>query len=298
MTIAAGFHCQDGVLLCADSMYVGGTKVHQPKLFGYVVGGQEVVDSCSFAIALAGHENYGKMAIEDCVEEIKNCPADRRSARNIKQALRKAVKKINDDYVDTRPESHERENAKFDLIIAAWLPRGGGLRMFKSSGPAVLDADSYHCTGIGAYLGDYLMHNVFNRSMRVQDAALLAIQALSATKAYDSNCGGDTQFITISPGGALSNVVPYDVHTSEGYISDFERASRKLLFALGNLNLDDGDFRAECGEFIIEVDRLRAFWRGAGFDYMAKMLEILKEAKQSAPGSTTHDPKSQPPSRE
>jgi hypothetical protein len=175
-------------------------------------------ESCSLGFALAGHEDFGKMAIDDCVEKVLACPAGERTMRNVGIALRAAIKAINDDYVDKKPTS-ERELAKFELIIGAWLPLAGGLNLFRTRGSAVNSAGSYHCTGVGAYLGDYLMRNVFDpRSMNIRDAVVLAIQALGAAKSYDANCGGDTQFLTIAPDGRISPTVPYDIHTSESYI--------------------------------------------------------------------------------
>jgi 20S proteasome alpha/beta subunit len=158
-------------------------------------------------------------------------------------ALRKAIKTINDTYIDTRPDA-EKEAAKFELIIGVWtqLPNPGELQLLKSSGPALLSAGDYHCTGIGAYLGDYLMRNIFSPAMRIKDTALLAIQALAAAKAYDANCGGDTQFMTISVTGAVSRVIPYDIYSSEKYIADFEQMSRHRLFDIGNDDISETMF--------------------------------------------------------
>ena len=67
MTIVAGFCAADGIVLAGDTMYSGGAKIHQPKLFSYSVALGE--NPCSLAFALTGNEAYGKMAIEDCVDE-------------------------------------------------------------------------------------------------------------------------------------------------------------------------------------------------------------------------------------
>jgi hypothetical protein len=301
VTIIAGFHVQNGILLAADTMYTGGTKIHQPKLFGYTLNGN-TPESCSLVFALAGHENYGKMAIDDCVDEILSCEPKLRTLKAVKKALRKAVKAINDEYVDTRPDPTEKEFAKFDLIIGAWLPVAGGLQMFRSSGPAVLSAGHYHCTGIGAYLGDYLMRNVFTdtmaRTMKIKAAALLAIQALGAAKTYDSNCGGDTQFMRISPGGMLSPVVPYDVHTSEYYISEFESFSRKLLFNIGDADISDKDFDTWLSAFAENMRRIRACWKGQGFDYLSRQLSQLTGAAPPNPQPPKAGPTPQQPSQE
>jgi hypothetical protein len=301
VTIIAGFHVQNGILLAADTMYTGGTKIHQPKLFGYSLNAN-TPESCSLVFALAGHENYGRMAIDDCVEELLSCEPKLRTLKAVKRAFRKAVKAINDEYVDTRPDPAEKEAARFDLIIGAWLPMAGGLQMFKSSGPAVLWAGRYHCTGVGAYLGDYLMRNVFTdevaRTIKIKSAALLAIQALGAAKTYDSNCGGDTHFMTIYPGGMMSPVVPYDVHSSERYISEFEILARKLLFNIGDADMSDTDFDKWLSSFTDETRRIRAFWKGQGFDYLSRQLSQLRGEVPPDPQPPTGDPTPQPPSPE
>jgi hypothetical protein len=119
MTIAAGFCVEDGILLASDTMYVGGSRVYQGKLFTYLNG--NTPDECSLVFALAGHENFGRMAIEDCVQLLLDCPGEQRSLRKITTIFRDAVKAINDQYVDTRPD-YERHDAKFELIIAGWFP--------------------------------------------------------------------------------------------------------------------------------------------------------------------------------
>lgn len=287
MTIIAWFRVQDGILLCADSMYTGGTKVHQPKLFPFSIGNPGGERSCSFVFALAGHGNFGKMAIEDCVDALSSLGNDRCTMRNVKKALRTAVRQINTEYVDTRPDAAEREASRFDLIIASWLPLAAGLRMFRTSGPAVLPSADYHCTGMGAYLGDYLMRNVFSSSMGLKNAALLAIQALSAAKTYDASCGGDTQFITIKLGGEFSAVVPFDIRTSESYVSRFECISRDMLFDVGNKDMSEVDFETRLEEFTEEIRSIRAMWVGASWDYMQKHIaNIIATAKQG-PQETT-----------
>jgi len=281
MTIAAGFVAQDGILLAADTMYTGGAKIHQPKLFGFNFSAN-TPSSSTFVFALAGHEDFGKMAIEDCVGALRDCPTSEHSLKTVRGLLRKSVKSIKEEYVDKAP-SAERETSKFELIIGAWLPLAGGLNLFRTKGSAVNDAGSYHCTGYGAYLGDYLMRNIFTPTMRLKDAALLAIQALGAAKAYDASCGGDTQFMTIFPGGRLSALTPYDVHTSESYISEFEVLSRKLLFNIADADMDDKQFVAWFDAFSDEVRRIRAFWRGAGMTYLSERFSRFTTGDQPSP---------------
>ena len=290
MTIAAGFRVQDGILLCSDSLYTGGTRAYQQKLFGYLLNGN-TPDMCTLAFALAGHENNGKMAIEECVDEVLDCPPEVRSLKKVKRALRKAVKSIYGEYVDCRPEA-EKEASRFELIIGAWLPRGGGLKLFKSSGPAVLGADNYHCTGVGAYLGDYLMRDMAARnvpSMRMEDAALLSIRALTATKRYDAYCGGPTQFLRISNEGQLSNAVPYNIQDSETYVTEFEDAARRLLFKIGGIDDTDVGFDWQLESFVEEIKRIRKNWKSGNAPEFQRFMDRLHEFRPAAQSTPDTD---------
>jgi 20S proteasome alpha/beta subunit len=229
MTIVAGFCAADGIVLAGDTMYSGGAKIHQPKLFSYSVALGE--NPCSLAFALTGNEAYGKMAIEDCVDEVRSAVSEERTIKSVKRALRKTIKRINEEYVDRRPEG-ERESVRLDLIIAASVPPDG-LSLFKTHGAAVVAVRDYHCAGNGWYLGDYFMRNVFVRSMSMPEVVLLAVQAFWAVKSYDGTCGGDTQFLMMLPGGEVTVPVPYDITRLEGHMAEFEKTQPWVALKTG-----------------------------------------------------------------
>src|SRR5271170_6684014 len=66
MTIAAGFKCSDGIVLCADSQMTAsdGTKYNAPKIFSY---SENQVDA---VFAFAGSEVFSKMCIERLAKRI------------------------------------------------------------------------------------------------------------------------------------------------------------------------------------------------------------------------------------
>jgi hypothetical protein len=258
MTIAAGFRVKDGILVCADTQYTGGVKVHQAKVFRYEIGTGQ--DSCALAFALAGHEVYGKMAIEDCAEEIEKCLGVR-SLRAVKGLLRKAVKKIALEYVDSRPDLSDRDASRFELVIAAWLPHCGGLNLFRASGPGLILVDNYYCAGSGAYIADYFVRLAFNRHMSLENAVLMATQALSAAKSYDASCGGDSEFILLSSEGKLSKVATYNARNSESFINAYDSMARDFLFRVGAHQMPDQDFDLYVKAFAENAKIIRDSWR-------------------------------------
>jgi 20S proteasome alpha/beta subunit len=299
MTIVAGFRVKDGIVLCGDTMYTGGMKIHQPKLCSATLADSpDSVDRLSIAFALAGNEANARMAIEDCLEGINEIPTEKRNLRNITKSIRSAVLKINRDYVDGHSEA-EKYGLQFGLIIGAWVPRGG-YRLWATAGSGIISQEAYYCQGTGEYLGHYLIRPMFKMSMSITETVLLAIQTIAAVKKYDPNCGGDTQFVTITEGGALSAEVPYSALGVEGHIESFERMCRQLLFDVADKNLDAAGFDLKLGAFIGYTKALRESFAGRGFNYI---VEVLKKAAEKAsmqlnPQPTTGGQSPQPPSPE
>jgi hypothetical protein len=285
MTITAGFCTRDGLLFCADSLYMGGSKAHQQKLFGWRVD-QNTPHACSIVFGLAGHEDNSKMAIEDCLEAFAKCPPAERTGKNVRDIFRNVIGEIHQRYVSARPKD-EQDNASFYLIIGAWLPLAGGCRMFKSSGPAVTSAEPYHCTGSGYYLGDFFMKQLANRNMTLRHATLLAIQGISAAKGHDAYCGGPTQFMTISNTGQLSNAVPYNTHDTELYVNRFEGEARTLLFDLANTTSTDEEFQHSLDHFLGHVWRIRHYWKTGVNPQYQHLVDLINSTglKQSEPPS-------------
>jgi hypothetical protein len=125
MTIAAGFYVHDGILLCSDSQYTSAEKINKQKLFPATINGD------SYVFALAGHEQNGKMAINECIDAIAAMQPEKRALKSVQKALRLAVKPICDDYVMSRPPD-QRDILAFEILVACWIPRGGGHKLFSA----------------------------------------------------------------------------------------------------------------------------------------------------------------------
>jgi hypothetical protein len=176
------------------------------------------------------------------------------------------------------------------LLIGAWLPYGGGCKLFSTAGgPGLVRRSDYDCLGSGYYLGHYVIRPIFSPRMPIEEVVPLAIQAIAAAKKTDPNCGGDTQFMVISPGGALSAVIPYDARTSEARIAQFEQLARRLLLDVGNPKIDKAQFEAKLENFIDQCRFIRAIWTDTAGEYFQSLLAKFTGEDQSSPQSTTAD---------
>ncbi|HXM44456.1 MAG TPA: hypothetical protein VN924_24675 [Bryobacteraceae bacterium] len=250
MTIVAGFHVNDGILICSDTQYTGAAKVYQQKVFPMTVDGD------TYVFGLAGHEPNGKMAIEDCQEAIQDLPAEQRSLKGIKRALRKAVKPICDEYVLSRPTG-DQDGVAFEIMVGCWIARGGGHKLFSiSRNGAVNRLDGYGCIGVGSYLGDYFIRQIFRRQMTVDTVLLLAAQTLNAVKSYDQNCGGPSQLVIIDKNGHHAFLAPESPWILY-FLSTYDAIARQLMFAIADEGLSAPDFDMHLQQFIKQVGMFR-----------------------------------------
>ena len=296
MTIVAGFHLQDGIVLCGDTMYTGNVKIQQPKLSGVTIfGSTDSREQVSLAFALAGNEANAQMAIEDCIEGIRECPIEQRTGRRITKILRSAVLNVNRDYVEGHSDQY---SLGFELIIGAWVPRGGGYRMWSTAGAGLVSNHGYYCHGSGGYIGHYLIRPVFRRAMSRAQTVLLAIQAIAAAKTIDPGCGGGTDFITISDGGVLSAVVPYNPVGIEPNLLSFDNMCRQLLFCIADREMTTNQYNQELDQFVEKCRGMRETIAGRTFDYILDMLRRSAEQTAAASGvqDTAESSSSNPPS--
>lgn len=276
MTIAAGFKVRDGIVMCADTMYTAAMKIHADKLFaGHVDQGLESGDGrCSWIFALAGNEAYAKMAIDDCIEAILALSAEARNSQSVKSSLRAAIKRVNDEYVDTRPAG-EKDLARFELLIAVATTDSVPV-LYSTSGPALMESREYECIGSGAYLGHYLIRPAFSESLTISNAVLIAAQALAAAKEYDASCGGRSTFMVLHNDLSITPITHYDFRQMEAKLSDYEQASKEFLLSLGNPRTGDAAFNEALLKFTDSIREIRRTWEveGEEFEAMVKSLEF------------------------
>jgi len=149
VTIIAGFQVKDGILLCSDTEWSGGSKVYQEKIFSHFFRGGAV------SFALAGSEANGKMAIQDCRAALDLGRKRSYTVKEVRAIIRRAVRSIHEGYVDSRP-ADEKDAARFELMVAFAL-KSGARELLATSGPSVYPVDKFRCLGSGWYVGNHII---------------------------------------------------------------------------------------------------------------------------------------------
>lgn len=283
MTITAGFRVQDGILLCADSMYTGGMKSYATKIVKTEMEGGKV------AFALAGTEDCCLMLVQACQKAILKSASKNPSLERIGDLVRKTLRRL---FIE-----HELQDDDAQFLIAAWTAKDG-LQLLSTRKGIVVERDRYNCNGSGAYLANYLIEPAYRDDMDLREVIVLATQTLAAVKAHDEGCGGQSELIVLRSDGSLSPVADAEISTSERNISGFEKWARKLMFDFANPQLSADDFRKKLDSFVETITAGREGW----LEDQKKALAMRKLLKALFPGEVedffTPTSPAPPPSQE
>ncbi len=289
MTMAAGVRFDGGIMLCAESMYSGGdAKFNRTKIFTTRYEG-----GCTI-FAVAGHEGYAKLAVQDAQERIQAEKGRRRTFKAIRSIVSTVVSSVYANHIDKRLP-HELYDSEIQLLIAV-RDEGEGLCLFATKKTAVIRIDTYDCIGSGASLGHYIIGPSYDAKLNERRVLMLAIQALTATKDHDPYCGGDSEIIILREDGTISPPrnaqSPLSLQFAETIIREFNADSRRLLLALTDPATMD-EARPQVDYFSSKMKYTREQWMA-----FIRQLETYGEKDPQSGGWKMHHPPDLTPPKE
>jgi hypothetical protein len=275
VTIAAGFVCEEGVLLCADTEHTGWTsKFHDSKLDHFEIPGGKI------AFALAGHSSFAWSAIQKCRDRLQGvAPQD--IVVELEQLLETEYRR----HVLGHPNYSD---VGYELLIAVWTPPER-VALYVTSETCIRKVDSFECIGIGRELASFIIRPTFLRLMPERKALSLAAYALVEVKESISGCGGMSVYLLLQNDGnvgTLTSLHQGKCEQLEGYSKAYDFIARELLMALADEDTEDSDFERYLTEIfnqrILEVRHKWTKERQAKESEFAALNPHLtpKEAKQ------------------
>jgi 20S proteasome alpha/beta subunit len=221
MTIAAGFCCDDGVVLAADrESSIGGiTKVPTPKIF--TLSKREKIRG---AIAGAGNRNFIKMAVEMIDEKLQ----DGMKLEAIKGVIRDVMLEIYTEHLYPHPD---RDRPSVSLLIGLWIEGQSKCILLETSKTSVIRVSGYRSIGIGTYLADCLVDVLCDLGGSIEDAALSAVCVFRLVKEYTQGCGGETDMVAVTS-STIKTAVPPRIGEAEDFFAGFLEDSRTIFSCL------------------------------------------------------------------
>jgi 20S proteasome alpha/beta subunit len=231
MTVVAGFPGLTYVVLAADSEEGGGlakSSVHK-------IAEVDKVDS-KCLIGGAGHGDFIDLAVQHADEQI---PAGA-DLKFLRQKLETIVTEIYTKRIETYPEN-QRDDLEFQLLCALWSKKdqAKGPKLVRVRRAASLLRKTPEVIGIGTYLARYLIATLGKPNPSPFEAVRLATYVIAQAKKFVTQCGGETQVMTLTADGSVLDMPKPIILQQEVMSSLFvENFSRILFYATDPISHD------------------------------------------------------------
>jgi hypothetical protein len=289
MTIAAGFAHREGVLLCADTeLTAGDLKLHASKLARV---------ECPFGrvgMVFAGHFDNATSTMQKIARALQKLKPLTHPLETIESVLEREYPRI----VWNNPD--RQFGLAFSLIFAI-QPRNGSAELFISNENTIRAGNTYETTGSGSVVASQIIQAGQNAFISSERACVLASYMLSHTKRHASGVGGMSLIMDFAHNGTFAEF--YDdqyLKKLEDFFSVYQFHAWNLALEMTDIRIDDAGFRRALQSFAEDVFADRQKWTEAREIHQqhreAYRIATTPKAK-SAPQSSRHDRKDEPPSR-
>ncbi len=245
MTIAAGYKCLDGIVICADSEVSSDfDKYEESKIFTMTS-----VTAPTVVFAGAGWMEFIKMA----VSKIKMTAQFAANANEIEEIVERVIMQVHRQHIRYYPSASK---PYFSLLVG--IKDGGDLRLLQTSGTSIRPVTHSAFIGVGENLANYLSRGLTPEREPVERAALLAVQILEQVKTSVPGCGGRFSEVMILPEqGRMRNIPPSKLLDVEYRGRDFSGILKPLLLSFSDSSITDEEFEASFTEFDRQCHKLR-----------------------------------------
>ncbi len=269
MTIIAGFKCQGGIVVCADTQETSGSaKRNVPKLEFYEgptwSEEQQTMINADLALAICGAGDG------PFVDKIASRAWDAvRGVSDIWEASDAVESMIKETYREFGQIYQSGECPQAELIYGITI--SGQSRLFQATGPLVNER-SYASSGIGYYLADFLTSRMRGDAwLTARQSVILAAYILFQVKEHVEGCGGESHIALLreseSSGEVDSNLIN---HLTE-YLKSADHCTGEMLLAVADFSTAKS---AVSSRIALLVDQLE-FMREREMDELKKDKELF-----------------------
>jgi hypothetical protein len=266
MTIAAGFPCSDGLILCADTQETIYTyaKVNTEKM--------RQLETPLYNVVFTGAGDSGLLEMSAQLMEQALLRENPNVDREIERVLRDTWLEIFNRHLApySRFPSDERPNP--DLLIGVQYPTAA--EFYRAYGTAFWHVREPQCVGTGVVLGKSLIAQLFDNSMTIRQGWLVALYVLHQAKTWVDGCGGNTDILLLSCQNKLITRIPTtEVKELEEHFDQFNAYVHPLFISAADRSTSQSRFDEQMKQFRLDMLALRG--KFMEFEEFAKHLYAL-----------------------
>jgi hypothetical protein len=229
MTIAAGFMCNEGIVLCADS---------QTTISGYIKNfsgkmGLIVTPSWTMVVTGAGTDDYIRAASQRLTRGL----SDEKDYMVVRTQLEERLLEFFQQQMVPWAAFPLEERPSVELLVGLSM-KDGPFGLFHSSGTSFTNV-SDKAVGAGVLLANSLIGELTWQVTKLDKLKIIAAYIVAKVKEQVDTCGGFTSMTLLRPGGDWAIIESYEVEMLEKEMSEIdEKQTTTLKAELSRLTLN------------------------------------------------------------
>jgi 20S proteasome alpha/beta subunit len=242
MTAIAGFRCQNGVVICADSeLNYGLVKSYAKKIRGY--------GSTATAVraALTGAGDWDDIQrtmgyVEDVWPQIL-AGAD-------------FVTTVADRIKEIYAQPHANDWNGVSLISAYWKAEAPA-KIFKFTDTGAVPVPTFVSDGMGIAFSQFLAGTLYDDGISLRHGVCLAAYILYAADKFASECGGLGDIFTLTDKGWMDFELEWDMQAMREFFERLPSALRPIILEAPDNNVSASQFSSALELFTDRLTKLR-----------------------------------------
>lgn len=235
VTIIAGFKCEEGVVVCADTQETLGTaKRSVPKLrfepFDNKTETEDHASNLAVAFCGAGDGPFIDKLVNEAWRAAKQQPDLPSVCDAIEESIVRQYMRFGKVY---------QSGACPEVQLIYGVKMDGESRLFDASGPIVNEKHEYDSGGQGHYMADFLASKMHHTHLNIRQCAILAAYVLHEAKDHVDGCGGDSQIAVLRNKGTCGTVGWHRIGEITSLVSSASETFGDILMALADVEEDD-----------------------------------------------------------
>ena len=233
MTIVAGFKSWEGIMICADTQEtVERSKRSVPKLV-FEPRDKSYGSTDDLAAAFCGATNDGPFVDK----LIANAWESAQTATSLDEATDEMEKSIKATYQEFGRIYQRGYCPSAELIYGVKMHEGS--KLFSAYGPIVTEKNSYHSSGVGCSLADFLIGRMYEENLNLRQCVILAAYILFQAKEHVEGCGGESHIAILRNEGVSGQVGWKQVETFTEVLKQSDSEIGRLLLGIADPELTD-----------------------------------------------------------
>lgn len=255
VTIIAGFMCQGGIVICADTQETFGTaKRNVPKLqcFKGPVSNQDhsgmINHDLALAICGAGDGPFIDKIASQAWDSVRYVSDVQEAAEHIESMIKETYRELGQIY---QAGACPYAELIYGITVA------GQSALYQATGP-IVNERSYASSGMGYYLADFLTSKMRGSGwLTIRQSVILAAYILFHAKEHVEGCGGASH-IAVLRDSESSGMVDFRLigHLDE-YMMLADRYTGEMLLTAADFSISNDEVSKEIDQSVSLLKYLR-----------------------------------------